>query len=258
MNQEDKLRIEGILPYLQKESKGKKILLYDSIDSTNNEAKRLALQGEEEAVILAEQQTAGRGRLLRSFYSPSGSGVYLSILLRPKIPMDQMVLVTTAASVAVCRAVEEVTGQSLAIKWVNDLYWEQKKVCGILTELLEDTVIVGVGINCSTVFEGELAEVAGSLHVKGVRCRLAAELINRLSEIETMILKEEFLEEYRRRSMVLGKEITVLQEAESRYLAEDIGKKGELILKGADGTTKVLSSGEISIRLTMTHASKPD
>lgn len=250
MNQNDNLTHAEILPYLTDQTMGKRLFLYDTIDSTNTEAKRRALQGAESGtVILADCQTAGRGRLGRDFHSPAGSGVYLSTLLRPQIPMEQAVLVTTGASVAVCRAVETVTGQSLAIKWVNDLYLSGKKVCGILAEAVNDVIVVGIGINCTTVFDGELADRAGSLGLAGIRCRLAAELVNQLAHLETMIAKQNFLTEYRERSMVLGKEVTILQEPGSHYIAEDIGGKGELILRDSSGNRRMLSTGEISIRL---------
>lgn len=247
---DDKLTIEGILPYLREKSMAAHMLLYDTIDSTNTELKRRAAQGAESGtVVLADAQTSGRGRLGREFYSPAGSGVYFSILLRPEIPAEQLVLFTTAASVVVCHAIETVTGKSPSVKWVNDLYLDGKKVCGILTEKQGDAVVIGVGINCTTVFEGELAKIAGSLSQEGVRCRLAAELVNGFMNIEDSIVGKNFLEEYRRRSLVLGKEITVLQEPDSCYFAEDIGEQGELILRTQSGEKKILSSGEISIRM---------
>ncbi|MEE1013338.1 MAG: biotin--[acetyl-CoA-carboxylase] ligase [Clostridia bacterium] len=250
MNQNDNLTLEGILPYLTDQTIAERLFLYDTIDSTNTETKRRAIQGAESGtVILADRQTAGRGRLGRDFHSPAGSGVYLSILLRLHIPMEQAVLVTTAASVVACRAVEAVTGQSLAIKWVNDLYLNGKKVCGILAEAVNDAIVVGIGINCTTVFDGELAERAGSLGFAGIRCRLAAELVNELARLETMIAKQNFLTEYRARSMILGEEVTILQEPGSCYIAEDIGDKGELILRDSSGNRRILSTGEISIRL---------
>lgn len=155
---------------------------------------------------------------------------------------------------------EKVTGRQPQIKWVNDLYLDGKKICGILTEAVSDfetgaveAVVVGIGINCNTVFPEELQEKAGSvLQGSGgaVRNRLAAELVNQVSGLEQMIRQRTFLEEYRSRSMVIGKEITVLQEPGSRYFAEGIGQSGELILRDEAGNEKILSTGEVSIRLT--------
>lgn len=257
----DKLSREGMLPFLEDPEVAEKILVFDVLDSTNTEAKRRAVDGAPDGtVILADRQTAGRGRLGRSFFSPAESGVYFTMLLRPEIPMEQAVLATTAASVAASRAVEKVTGRQPQIKWVNDLYLDGKKICGILTEAVSDfetgaveAVVVGIGINCTTVFPEELQEKAGSvLQGSGgaVRNRLAAELVNQVSGLEQMIRQRTFLEEYRSRSMVIGKEITVLQEPGSRYFAEGIGQSGELILRDEAGNEKILSTGEVSIRLT--------
>lgn len=257
----DKLSREGMLPFLEDPEAAEKILVFDVLDSTNTEAKRRAVDGAPDGtVILADRQTAGRGRLGRSFFSPAESGVYFTMLLRPEIPMEQAVLATTAASVAASRAVEKVTGRQPQIKWVNDLYLDGKKICGILTEAVSDfetgaveAVVVGIGINCTTVFPEELQEKAGSvLQGSGgaVRNRLAAELVNQVSGLEQMIRQRTFLEEYRSRSMVIGKEITVLQEPGSRYFAEGIGQSGELILRDEAGNEKILSTGEVSIRLT--------
>ena len=246
------LTVSGMAPYLNGTKMEETIVIFDSIDSTNAEAKRRALAGAPAGTtVIANHQTAGRGRMGRAFYSPKDTGIYFSMILRPKIPMEKSISMTTAASVEVCRAVEKVCGISLAIKWVNDLYLDGKKVCGILTEAIGDAVIVGIGINCTTVFDGELADIAGSLSVSGdaVRCRLAAELVNRISKLEEEIVNGTWLEEYKSRSMILGKEVTVLQEPGSCYFAEEIGDKGELILSGVNGEKKTLSSGEVSIRL---------
>ena len=244
--------VAGIQSYLKDKTVAEHIKVFDIIDSTNNEAKRLALSGAPAGVtVIANHQTAGRGRMGRSFYSPKDTGIYFSMVLRPAIPLEEAVSVTAAASVAVADAVESVCGISLLIKWVNDLYFEGKKVCGILTEAVGDAIVVGIGLNCSTVFDGELADIAGSLSLDGdaVRCRLTAELVNRISRLEDAIVNRTWQKEYKQRSMILGKEITVLQEKNSCYLAEDIGDKGELVLKGKNGEKKILTTGEVSIRL---------
>ncbi len=243
----------GIIPHLQDASMQEQIWMFDTLDSTNAEAKRRALSGASNgSVVIANCQTAGRGRMGREFYSPKDTGIYFSMILRPQIPTQEAVQMTAAASVAVCQAVEKVCGLSLSIKWVNDLYLDGKKVCGILTEAVGSVIIVGIGINCNTVFEGELAEIAGSLFVSGdeMRCRLAAELVNRISRLEEDILHQAWLDEYKRRSMILGKKVTVLQEPGSCYLAEAIGDKGELVLLDSKGKKKVLFTGEVSIRPT--------
>ena len=258
----DKLSAAGILPYLKNPESAKKILVFDVLDSTNTEAKRRVIEGAEHGtVIIAEQQTAGRGRQGRSFFSPEGRGIYLSVIFRPKLSAEQSLPVTAAASVAVCRAIENVTGKQPQIKWVNDLYLKGKKICGILTEAVTgletgdiEAIIVGIGINCTTVFPNELENIAGSILEKGetkaVRNHLAAELINQTSGLEDMLRTREFLEEYRRKSLVLGRQVTIVQEPGSCYTAEDIGENGELILLDSNGSRRYLNTGEVSIRLT--------
>lgn len=244
--------VERIRPYLLNGTMAERIQVFDTIDSTNTEAKRLARLGAlEGTTVISNHQTAGRGRLGRSFYSPKDTGIYFSMLLRPSIPLEEAVQVTAAASVAVADAVQNVCGIALCIKWVNDLYYDGKKVCGILTEAVEDAIVIGIGLNCSTVFDGELADIAGSLSVDGdeIRCRLAAELVNRIFKLEDAIVNRTWQKAYKERSMILGKEITVLNEAGSCYLAEDIGDKGELILVDKNGEKKMLTTGEVSIRL---------
>ncbi len=239
--------------FLHPETDAVKIWTFDTLTSTNDEAKRRAAAGAPSGtVILAEEQTGGRGRLGRRFYSPKGTGIYLSMILRLHLPPEESVRVTTAASVAVSAAIEEAVNISPQIKWVNDLYFGGKKICGILAEMVGDAVILGVGINCSTVFSGELSQIAGSLFSQDeeeLRLKLIAEILFRLGTMEETLLSPMWMEEYRKRSMVLGREVTLLQEPQSRYFAEDIGEKGELILQDGAGNRRVLASGEISIRL---------
>ena len=258
----DKLSLAGMLPYLHDPEAEKRIFVFDTVDSTNSELKRMAMHGAVSGtVVVADHQSAGRGRLGRSFYSPPQSGVYLSILLRTELPVERAVLSTTAASVAACRTIENVTGKQPQIKWVNDLYLRGRKICGILTEAVTgfetgtvEALIVGIGINCTTVFHGELENVAGCVMEEGemrsIRNQMAAELVNQLSGLEDMMATGSFLDEYRRKSMVLGQEVYILQEPGQYYTAVDIGRHGELVLRSVDGKERVLATGEVSIRLT--------
>ncbi len=266
--EEKKISLAGMKPYLKRIRELDKIWIYDVIDSTNNEAKRRAMAGAPDGtVVLADSQTAGRGRQGRNFYSPADSGVYCSILLRPSLSIEDVVQITVAASVAVGRAISSVVGQYPQIKWVNDLYMEDRKVCGILAEMVQEpktgkaAVVVGVGINCTTVFPEELQEIAGNLpqtqNSAVLRNRLAAELIYRISCLEEMILQGDFLEEYREHSMVIGKYVTLLNEPERCYFVKGIGESGELLLIDERGEMRRLSSGEISIRLTVDKTKKP-
>ena len=257
---DDKLSAGGIIPYLDKPEYGSRLYVYDELDSTNTEAKRRVIDGAEEGtVIIADSQTSGRGRLGRSFFSPRGSGIYLSFILKPKMSAEKSLAITAAVAVAVCMAIEKITGKKPMIKWVNDLYLDGKKICGILTEAVSgletgniDAVVIGIGINCTTVFNGDLKQKAGSLfdvNSDAVRNKLAAELINRLYNLIDMLSGNDFMQEYRKRSIILGKEITICNEPESLYTVEDIGDSGELVLKGRNGEKRVLNTGEVSIRL---------
>lgn len=270
----DVLSAEGILPYVKSASMADRIHVFKSLESTNLTAKKMALEGASSGtVVIAEEQTKGRGRMGRSFYSPPVAGIYISFILKPRFEAAKSVLITTAASVAVCQAIEKITGISCRIKWVNDVYRQDKKVCGILTEALSDFesgqiehIVLGIGINYSTAssgFPADLAGIAGSLFdgVPGdgaTRNRLIAEVINQVLEIYENMETREFLREYKDRSFVLGKEILIISPAGSdkeRNLKEgipatavDIDGDGGLVVRHKDGTVQTLNSGEISIR----------
>ena len=148
---------------------------YDAVDSTNTQCRRLAAEGVVNAVVTADCQTAGRGRMGRSFQSPPGLGLYLSVLWRTGLRTDTLPMVTPLAAVAVCRAIEEVCGLHCGIKWPNDLLLGGKKVCGILTESAfrpdgtPDWVIVGIGVNVSQTaadFSPDVAAIATSLRME--------------------------------------------------------------------------------------------
>lgn len=192
----------------------------------------------------------------RSFFSPDGTGIYLSLLLHPKETLADTVLLTTAAAVGACRAIRRVTGLSPAIKWVNDLYLDGKKVCGILAESFfaeeRRMIVLGVGVNLYTCdFPPELAEIAtGLMPKKGLRNELAAALIEELMTLWEDLTPEAFLEEYRRDSMVLGQAVTYTENGIScSGIAESIDEGGRLTVRRGDGSAAVLAGGEISLRL---------
>lgn len=228
------------------------------IDSTNRAVKELAEQGKPEGYVLfAEQQTAGRGRLGRSFFSPPGSGLYFSVLLRPK--NADPLKITVAAGVAVARAVQQVLGIELQIKWVNDLYLNRKKVCGILAEgsLSEqglDYCVLGIGLN---VFApeggfGEWQKIAGSLLNEtpdnGVRGRLAAAILHHFFALYNDLGDPALLAEYRRRSYLQGKTVTAVRGAERfRATVVGIGEEAELLLQKENGEQLAFSSGEVQL-----------
>lgn len=236
------------------------IRVFSTLDSTNLELKRAAEDSAPEgSVCIAEQQTAGRGRLGRSFLSRPGVGVYLSVLLRPSCTPTELLTLTAQAAVAVRRAINTVCGVAPDIKWVNDLLLGGRKICGILTELsvAADTgtvryAIVGVGVNCNqelSDFPTELRGIAGSIRSQtGAvvdRSRLAAEIIRELSALP----KLDWRKEYRAACTTLGKEVLLLQNDEKiPATALDVGEQAELLVRYVDGSLGGVQSGEVSVR----------
>lgn len=237
---------------------------FNTVDSTNNYLKRQALLGAPHGTVaVADCQTGGKGRLGRSFQSPGGVGIYLSMLLRPGCPQEQLMHLTCAVGTAMCDALEEAAGVRPGIKWTNDLVCEKRKLSGILVELLNDTqgklcVIIGIGVNCCqqlTDFPEELRDRAGSLAmVTGRRIdrpKVAAAMMEALANMDRNLLtgKEAMLEQYRRDCVTLGQKISVVRGDEIRHgTALDIGDDGDLIVRFDDGHTEAVSSGEVSIR----------
>ncbi|MCL1808029.1 MAG: biotin--[acetyl-CoA-carboxylase] ligase [Oscillospiraceae bacterium] len=228
---------------------------YQMLDSTNNKAKELAAQGcPHGTVVIANEQNGGRGRFERCFSSPSG-GLYMTVVIKE----TDVTCLTAAAAVAVCRAVESVTGQTPCIKWVNDVLLDGKKLCGILSEAavsLEtkgvDWAVVGMGVNMvSESIPEELRSVAAALFDQdpgdAARARLAAEIVQNLL---TMPLSgSAMLTEYRRRLSTLGRAVTVRAPNEQyEAVAEDIDEEYRLIVRLPDGAKKILYSGEISVK----------
>ena len=237
---------------------------FNTVDSTNNYLKQQALLGAPHGTVaVADCQTGGKGRLGRSFQSPGGVGIYLSMLLRPDCPQAQLMHLTCAVGTAMCDALEEAAGVRPGIKWTNDLVCEKRKLSGILVELLNDTrgklcVIIGIGVNCCqqlTDFPEELRDRAGSLAmVTGRRIdrpKVAAAMMEALANMDRNLLtgKEAMLEQYRRDCVTLGQKISVVRGDEIRHgTALDIGDDGDLIVRFDDGHTEAVSSGEVSIR----------
>ena len=257
----DLLSSEGIHAYLAEDLKQLPIYVYQQIGSTNTEAKQQALNGAPHGtIILAEEQAQGRGRLGRKFYSPKGTGIYMSIILRPQLHLNQAIQVTTTVAVAICRVIEKLTNQNPHIKWVNDIYLGKQKICGILTEAVTDFesgqvefIILGIGLNVNTVdFPADLHEIAGSLNPKDVtRNQLCAHLLNELFSLFSKLNDPQVLEEYKSKSNVLGNWITFMKNQESyEAFAEDINEQGGLVVRLKNDEKMILNSGEISIRWT--------
>jgi len=226
-------------------------VLLQQTDSTNRVAKELARQGAAHGTaVLALAQTAGRGRLERQFYSPEG-GLYLSVILRPKIPPQDRVLVTPMAAVAVCHGVEHLCGIRPDIKWVNDLYLEGKKLCGILCEGTGDAVIVGIGLNLRSPEGGFPPQLNATALDTEIAPQIFAETIAEelLMGCETL-LDRAFLQEYREKNLVLHREVTVYPINGESFAAKavDIDDHCRLVVETAAGR-RLLDSGEITIRL---------
>lgn len=263
--QSDLLSAEGIRPYILPQLKDSEILVFETIDSTNLEAKRRAMAGGGHfTAVVADGQTLGRGRFGRSFFSPPGCGIYMSLLLKPTPQqLSDVTLLTTAAAVAVCRAIEALTPLRPQIKWVNDLYLDGKKLCGILTEAVTDlesgavqSVVIGLGINFKqpeAALPEEVAAVAGTLFGTRqpaiTRNELIAEIINQLFMLWDALSTRAFLADYRSRSMLLGQEI-VFSRGDEKYaaIAEAIDDDGALVVRMPDGEREALRSGEVSVR----------
>ena len=242
------------------------LLWFDSIDSTNTCAKELAAQGAPQGtVLIADRQTGGRGRRGRSFHSPAGTGIYMSVILRPGCSPVELMHLTCATAVAMCDAVEFACGFRPGIKWTNDLVSGSRKLAGILTELglspngTVDYAIIGVGINCSqkeTDFPEEIRSIAGSLHsVTGKEIRreqVAAAMLDALYRMNEELLtdRDGILNRYRADCITLGKEISLVKaDGSVRHgTALDIDREGALIVRFADGSTEAVSSGEVSVR----------
>lgn len=234
---------------------GVTVCIFDEIGSTNTEAKRMAADGfRGDAILVAHTQTAGRGRMGRSFYSPAQTGAYFSILHTLNTPLCDAVAITSAASVAVMRAIRTLAGIQTDIKWVNDLYYNEKKICGILTEAVsvgESThVIVGIGINLDTAdFPKELEGIAGSLNTKIDSAVLIAEIYRKIALYLQNPSNREWLDDYRAHSMVLGRWVAWI-DAESTHegVAESIDGDGALLVRSEKNELVRLHTGEISLR----------
>lgn len=249
---------------LKTKTMGQSIYFYEETDTTNNRARELALEGAPEGtLVVAEKQTAGRGRRGKVWESPLGTGIWMSLVLRPQIMPAEASVLTLLCGLATAEAIEVETGLSAGIKWPNDILINGKKAVGILTEMDCEMsqvhfVIPGIGINVNTTsFPPEIADIATSLYLecgKTVsRRRLVHKVLERLEEhYETFLRTGSFtamLEDYRKHCITLGKEVHVLGREPFFAEALDITPEGELLVRRADnGKEEVVFSGEVSIR----------
>ncbi|MBO0440262.1 biotin--[acetyl-CoA-carboxylase] ligase [Candidatus Enterococcus ikei] len=262
-DQSDVLSAEGIYLTLNPETPKLSITVLNSSESTMKDAKLAAINGEaNNTLIVADAQEAPKGRFGRPFFSKAGSGIYMSMLLRPNQNFEEMAQYTVIMAVAVARAMDNLTSEQTEIKWVNDIYINEKKVCGILSEAMSDVesgqisnVIIGMGINFSlkqNEFPEDLREKATSLFPEKeptiTRNELIGEIWNQFYNILNQLPEQRFLEGYRQKSFVLGKTVSFTQAGvDYEGIATAINDHGELVVQLQDKTEKVLSSGEISL-----------
>ncbi len=240
----------------------KKIILLDEVNSTNTYAKEIARRGEASGtVVIANAQTDGKGRLGRSFFSPVGTSIYMSIILRPNTEPEKVSLLTSCAAVATARAADKICGIDTKIKWVNDLFLNGKKFCGILTESVlnstgkPDFAVVGIGVNVKSIkkaFPQKLLETATSIEDETgksfSREAIAAQIIKEMDILIPNFDKGGFVEEYRRRMCIIGCRTAVTMLGKERIgKAVGINDNAGLIVQFEDGSSEIVTSGEARI-----------
>ena len=235
------------------------VFTYDCVSSTNLLAKEHGAKFVGEALFIADSQTGGRGRMGRSFFSPEGSGIYMSLLLRPNINFEDYTLITTAAAVSVARAVEQFANAKTKIKWVNDIFLNDKKVCGILTEGVFEKdysfAVLGIGINLfepKNGFPEEISQIAGGIFKNGctesIKTDIIARVINNFYEYYSVLPQKEFLSEYRAKDMLKGKIVDYVKNGICYTgTAQGITDTLELKVVDSNNITHFLSSGEVTI-----------
>ena len=242
-----------------------KIRIFSSLPSTNVTAKEMASLGAPEGtVIIAESQTQGRGRMDRKFFSPANSGLYMSVILRPNLSPSDALQITALSAVAVAETIESFTGEQAQIKWVNDVYYNNKKVCGILAESainastqMLDYVILGIGINLfepKGLFPKEIQSVAGAIFTEPlphIRSKFTAYLLKNIFKYYNTPDSKEVFEKYKNKSMLIGKRVNV-NNFSNIYPATVLDINGDFSLKISltDGSVHNLSSGEVSVKLS--------
>ncbi|MEG2769385.1 MAG: biotin--[acetyl-CoA-carboxylase] ligase, partial [Oscillospiraceae bacterium] len=261
----DVLTVETLKNGLCKELQNVSINVFNEVTSTNILAKEAAAKGENDcpngSIFLANRQTGGHGRRSRAFFSPSG-GIYLSFVLRPTLEIAKTVCLTSCAAVAVSRAIKTVCNIDTNVKWVNDIFYNGKKLCGILTEAavsIENNTLeyaaIGIGINffmptCDV--PKELQDVITAIYTEKpdgeIRTRLVCEICNNLFCLEQTPDSKEILAEYKALNFIIDKKITVLSTPPKTAVARDINELGNLIVEYENGEIGIISSGEVSIK----------
>ncbi len=258
---------EEIVKHLDDSLKSKiTIQVEECVTSTNKELKSMALFGEAEEnhLLISRHQTEGRGRLGRTFFSPDGTGVYMSLLLKPACSPEEATLVTSAAAVAVCGAVEKISNKNPHIKWVNDIFIDGKKVCGILTETVFssnyktlDYVVLGVGVNMvhpKGGFPQEIIDIAGAIFEEeqnNASNVFIAEFLDEFYHFYKELTSRKHIQQYREKCFVLGKSINIISADKiTPATALDVDENCNLVVQLESGEKAIIGTGEISIRGT--------
>ena len=257
----DEISINNIRKYLK--SKDYDIEVRECVTSTNVVLKEEAELGENEGrILISKKQLDGRGRKGRVFYSPENTGIYMSILLRPKCNVNEALFITTASAVAVANTIEEFTEEDVRIKWVNDIYINNRKVSGILTEASIDFetnslnyVVVGIGVNVSIPEDGfndNIKDIAGAIFKENIsnkiKCRIIAQIINRFFDFYNELDRKNFMKDYKDKSILTGKKIKlILADKKEVGIVIGIDDEAKLVVKLKNGEIKSYSSGEVDI-----------
>ena len=239
------------------------ITVFSELDSTNNYLKKLGAEGEKEnQLVIALSQTGGRGRMGRSFYSPSGTGIYFSLLLHPKFSAEKSLFFTVMAAVSVAETIMKYNKNDVKIKWVNDIYIDEKKVCGILTEgainskKMLDYAVVGIGINVvepENGFPDDIKDIATAIFPgnaeDNIKEKIVAEVVNRFFQMYNGD-DNDFIRRYKEYSYLTGKEINIISGDSIRPATViDITDDCHLLVKNEEGVIEEISSGDVSVRL---------
>ncbi|MBU5425261.1 biotin--[acetyl-CoA-carboxylase] ligase [Tissierella pigra] len=260
----DILTLEEVEPYLDTSFIGRNIKYFDTIDSTNKKAKKIAFDENEGTVVISEEQTEGKGRLGRHWVSPKGKGIWMSIILKPKVDPIKVSKITLLGAAAVHKALKNMNIES-QIKWPNDILIDGKKICGILTEMncelnMINYVVMGIGINVNFNQEDipvDLKDKAMSIKIsKGIEINRKELLGNIINEFEKLYIDfrdkksiSKAIKVCRESSALIGKEVRIIKgEEETLGKVLDINEEGELVVEFQDGTVDNIYSGEVSVR----------
>lgn len=264
MNSYDRLSEESILKEIKTKWAGRSVRYFDLTDSTNTQARKMAEEGAPHGLlVIADQQDGGKGRRGRSWVSPAGEGIWMTILLRPEMNPVNASMLTLVMALAAEKGIRETCGQNSLIKWPNDLVLNKKKICGILTEMSTEQmeikyVLIGIGINVSqTEFPEEIRSTASSLYLESgekiPRSRIVAGIMSALEEYYEIFMQTEdmsgLIEEYNQRLVNMGNEVCILDPAgEFRGVSTGINQNGGLMVRLEDGSETEVISGEVSVR----------